>query len=191
MMSIVKSQLRILCDQEPTTWEDHLSRIIFQYNISYQESIKTVPFVALYGRKPIIPAHHLFESAQSTPLDQEIEPTLNEQVARFETLRNVQQQVKVQIEEAQTKAKENYARWIAKKRKRIDDLAKDDYALCKNQEPFGASSCTGKDRTSLKVGLVMEPKELLCCRMPKAASGSDAVSKLSLAQLLCQDIIRQ
>jgi hypothetical protein len=114
-MSIVKSQLQILCDQEPTTWKDHLSRIIFRCNISYQESIKTGPFVALYGRKPIIPAHHLFESASSTPVNQEMEPTFNEQVARFETLRNVQQQVKVQIKEAQTKAKENYARWTLRK----------------------------------------------------------------------------
>lgn len=129
LMSVVKSQLRILCDAEPTTCEDHVSRIVFQYNISHQESIKTSPFVALYGRKPIIPAHHLFGAAQPTPLDHEIEPTLDDQISRFETIRNVQQQVKIQIEEAQTKAKENYARWNAKKRKRIDNLQKGDFAL--------------------------------------------------------------
>jgi hypothetical protein len=71
----------------------------------------------------------LFESTQPISPDQEIEPTPDDQIARFETLWNVQQQVKVQIEEAQTKAKENYARWNAKKRKRIDALTKGDYAL--------------------------------------------------------------
>lgn len=128
-MSVVKSQLRILCDSEPTAWDEHIPRIIFQYNVSYQVSIKTSPFVALFGRKPIIPAHHLFGASHTTPPDQEIEPTLDDQLVRFETLRTVQQQVKVHIEEAQTKAKEKYARWNSKKRKRIDNLTKGDFAL--------------------------------------------------------------
>jgi hypothetical protein len=37
-------------------WEDYLHLIEFSYNNGYQDSLKMIPFEALYGRKCITPA---------------------------------------------------------------------------------------------------------------------------------------
>lgn len=60
-MQILKSTLKIMCNDEPRDWQRHVSSVIFQYNVTYQETIKMSPFTYLYGRLPIIPADHLFQ----------------------------------------------------------------------------------------------------------------------------------
>jgi hypothetical protein len=129
LMPVLKGQLRVVCDKNPTSWEKHVARVIFDYNVTYQESIKTSPFIALYGRKPILPADHMFEPLNQPSLETNVEASPNQLVDRIQNLQHIQSQVKVTIEDAQTKAKENYARWNSKKRKRIDNLSKGDLVI--------------------------------------------------------------
>lgn len=119
-MQILKSTLRIMCNDKPRDWQKHVSSVIFQYNVSYQETIKMSPFMCLYGRLPIIPADHLFKSYRCSFSDADI--TLDTQLERLKSLEHLQRQSKLLIEQAQIKEKENYARWNRKHRPPSDPL---------------------------------------------------------------------
>jgi transposase InsO family protein len=119
-MQILKSTLRIMCENKPRDWQRHVSAVIFQYNVTYQETIKMSPFMCLYGRLPIIHADHLFKSYRSSFADSDI--TLDTQLERLKKLEHLQRQSKLLIEQAQVKEKENYARWNRKHKPRSDPL---------------------------------------------------------------------
>jgi hypothetical protein len=119
-MQILKSSLRIMCKNKPRDWQRHVSAVIFQYNVTYQETNKISHFMCLYGRLPIIPADHLFKSYRSSFADSDI--TLDTQLERLKNLEHLQRQSKLLIEQAQVKEKEKYARWNRKHKPRSDPL---------------------------------------------------------------------
>ena len=41
---------------KPSKWEDYIHLVDFAYNNGYQESLKMIPFEALYGKKWNTPA---------------------------------------------------------------------------------------------------------------------------------------
>jgi hypothetical protein len=47
--------LRMHVMHQPKKWEDYLPLVEFAYNNGYQESLKIIPFEALYGRQCNIP----------------------------------------------------------------------------------------------------------------------------------------
>jgi hypothetical protein len=47
--------LRMHVMNQPKKWEDYLPLVEFAYNNGYQESLKRIPFEALYGRQCNIP----------------------------------------------------------------------------------------------------------------------------------------
>jgi hypothetical protein len=48
---VIGDILRIYVMDKPSKWEDYLHLVEFSYNNGYQESLKIIPFEALYGRK--------------------------------------------------------------------------------------------------------------------------------------------
>lgn len=126
-MQLLKSTLRIMCHAKPSDWERHVSAVIFQYNVSYQETIKMSPFMCLYGRLPITPAHHLFKSYRPSFGDADV--SLEVQANRLRTLEHLQKQSKLLIEQAQIKEKENYARWNIKHKPRSDPIQAGDLVI--------------------------------------------------------------
>jgi transposase InsO family protein len=128
-MQILKSTLRATCHEHPSDWERFVQKTAFKYNVSFQQSIRTSPFVCLFGRQPILPADHVFPSALSEAVDQPTAESLESQASRLEAIRNVQRQSKLLIEQAQVKAKENFARWYIPRRPRSDSLSSGDYVI--------------------------------------------------------------
>jgi hypothetical protein len=47
----ILDMLRMHVMHQPKKWEDYLPLVEFTYNNGYQESLKMIPFEALYGRK--------------------------------------------------------------------------------------------------------------------------------------------
>jgi hypothetical protein len=43
--------LRMYVMDKPSKWEDYLHLVEFAYNNGYQDSLRMIPFEALYGRK--------------------------------------------------------------------------------------------------------------------------------------------
>jgi transposase InsO family protein len=128
-MQILKSTLRATCHQHPSDWERFVQKVAFQYNVTYHETIRTSPFICLYARQPILPADHVFPSVLSEAVDQPSQDSFEAQLPRLEALRNVQRRSKLQIEQAQIKEKENFARWNVQRRPRSDPLSPGDYAI--------------------------------------------------------------
>lgn len=62
-------------------------------------------------------------------MDQPTADSLEDQASRLEAIRNVQRQSKLLIEQAQIKAKENFARWNVPRRPRSDSLSPGDYVI--------------------------------------------------------------
>jgi transposase InsO family protein len=52
---VLEDMLRMYAMHQPRKWEDYLPLVEFSYNNGYQESLKMIPFEALYGRKCNIP----------------------------------------------------------------------------------------------------------------------------------------
>jgi hypothetical protein len=52
---VLEDMLRMHVMHQPKKWEDYLPLVEFAYNNGYQESLKIIPFEALYGRKCNIP----------------------------------------------------------------------------------------------------------------------------------------
>jgi hypothetical protein len=48
---VIEDMLRMYVMDKPSKWEDYLHLVEFSYNNGYQESLKMIPFEALYGRK--------------------------------------------------------------------------------------------------------------------------------------------
>jgi len=48
---VLKDMLRMHVMHHSNKWEDYLSLVEFDYNNDYQESLKMIPFEALYGRQ--------------------------------------------------------------------------------------------------------------------------------------------
>jgi hypothetical protein len=48
---ILEDMLRMHVMHHPKKWEDYLPLVEFAYNNDYQESLKMIPFEALYGRQ--------------------------------------------------------------------------------------------------------------------------------------------
>jgi hypothetical protein len=48
---VIKVMLRMYVMDKPSKWDDYLCLVYFSYNNGYQESLKMIPFEALYGRK--------------------------------------------------------------------------------------------------------------------------------------------
>jgi hypothetical protein len=128
-MQTLKSTLRATCHRNRNDWEDKVPAVVFNYNTFYQEAIKSSPFILLYGRMPIISADHMYKSIYTARLDEATPFDWNSHVSRLQNLHNMQEQAKIQIEMAQAKEKENYARWNKKRRPRADNLTKGDYCL--------------------------------------------------------------
>ena len=52
---IVEDMIMMHVMHQPKKWEDYLPLVEFAYNNGYQESLKMIPFEALYGRQCKIP----------------------------------------------------------------------------------------------------------------------------------------
>ena len=48
---VIKYILRMYVMNKPSKWEDYLHLVEFTYNNGYQDSLKMIPFGALYGRR--------------------------------------------------------------------------------------------------------------------------------------------
>jgi hypothetical protein len=48
---VLEDMLRMHVMHQPKKWEEYLPLIEFSYNNGYQESLRMIPFEALYGRK--------------------------------------------------------------------------------------------------------------------------------------------
>jgi hypothetical protein len=48
---VIGDMLRMYVMDTPSKWEDYLHLVEFSYNNGYQESLKMIPFEALYDRK--------------------------------------------------------------------------------------------------------------------------------------------
>jgi len=48
---VIEDMLRMYVMEKPSKWEDYLDLVEFSYKYGYQESIKMIPFHALYIRK--------------------------------------------------------------------------------------------------------------------------------------------
>jgi hypothetical protein len=52
---VIEDMLRMYEMDKPSKWEDYFHLVEFSYNNVYQESLKMIPFEAMYGRKCNIP----------------------------------------------------------------------------------------------------------------------------------------
>jgi transposase InsO family protein len=48
---IIEDMMRMYVMDKPSKWEDYLHLVEFSYNNGYQDSLKMIPFEALYGSK--------------------------------------------------------------------------------------------------------------------------------------------
>ena len=126
-MRILKSTLRATCHKFPLEWIPYVSKVTFQYNSTYQDTLRCSPFVCVYGREPILPADHLFPTQFSLLVGQSRELSVDEQETRVRTLHNIQERAKQNIEEYQRKAKENFSRWNKPKQTPQSVLKPGDY----------------------------------------------------------------
>ena len=75
---------------KPSKWEDYLHLVEFSYNNGYQESLKLIPFEALYGRKcntPVSWDNPTNKEVVGTKLLREIEEnmmTINKKIKGFQ-----------------------------------------------------------------------------------------------------------
>jgi hypothetical protein len=115
-----------------------VSKVTFSYNVTYQDTLKCSPFVCVFGREPVLPAHHLFPSEASQRIGNPVEPSVEEHQNRVDRLHNVQDHAKQNIEAYQEKAKENFARWNSSKRSSKYVLKEGDYVqMLKPGKPRG------------------------------------------------------
>jgi hypothetical protein len=126
MMKIIKSTLRIMCRKNPRKWEGKVARIVLKYNATYHRIMRTSPFMLLFGRRPVLPADHLFPSEVSAAIGQIIDDSLEANQRRVRDLHYLQERTIDVIEQSQRKGRENYAKWNLKKRPRTRVLNEGD-----------------------------------------------------------------
>jgi transposase InsO family protein len=56
--STMDAKIAILSNERKTNWDDQLPFVTFNYNTSIHSSTKQIPFIMMYGRKPILPFDH-------------------------------------------------------------------------------------------------------------------------------------
>jgi hypothetical protein len=126
MMKIIKSTLRIMCRKHLRKWEDKVAGVVSEYNATYHQIIKTSPFMLLFGRRPVLPADHLFPSELSAAVGQPIDDSLEANQNRIRDLHYLQERTVDVIEQSQKKEREYYAKWNLKKRPRTGVLNEGD-----------------------------------------------------------------
>jgi hypothetical protein len=133
MMKIIKSTLRIMCRKHPRRWEDKVAGVVSEYNATYHRIIKTSPFMLLFGRRPVLPADHLFPSELFAVVGQPMDDSLEANQKRVLDLHYLQERTIDVIEQSQKKERENYAKWNLKMRPRTRVLNEgDQVALLKS-----------------------------------------------------------
>jgi transposase InsO family protein len=110
MMKIIKSTLRNMCRKNPRKWEDKVTEVVSEYNATYHRIIKTSPFMLLFGRRPVLPADHLFPSDFFAAVGQPIDNSLEVNQKRIRDLHYLQERTIDVIEQSQRKERENYAK---------------------------------------------------------------------------------
>jgi hypothetical protein len=119
MMKIIQFTLRIMCRKNPRKWKDKVAGVrVSEYNATYHRIIKKSPFMLFFGRRPVLPADHLFPSELSAAIGQPIDDSLEANQRRVRELHYLQERTIDVIEQSQRKEKENYAKWNLKKRPR-------------------------------------------------------------------------
>ena len=77
---ILQDMLRHYINPMHNDWDEHLTAVEFAINNSYQESIKTTPFMLNYGRNPLTPST-LGTSSVDNPKAWNVSATLLERIA--------------------------------------------------------------------------------------------------------------
>jgi transposase InsO family protein len=138
MMKIIKSTLRIMCRKNSRKWEDKVARVVSEHNATYHRITKTSPFMLLFGRRPDLPANHLFPSELSAAIWQPVDDSLEANQRRVRNLHYLQERTIDVIEQFQRKERENYAKWKLKRRPRTRVLNEgDQVALLKSGSTRG------------------------------------------------------
>jgi hypothetical protein len=135
MMKIIKSTLRIMCRKNPREWKGKVAGIVSEYNATYHHIIKMSPFMLLFGRRPVLPANHLFPSKLSAAVGQPIDDSLEGNQRRVRDLLYLQERTIDVIEQSHRKKRENYAKWNLKKRPRTRVLNEGNQAALLKSEP--------------------------------------------------------